>query len=366
MLLPDSDGNYSVAMRVHTLTDTNRMDPYASKHAGNHRSIITSIFWPVNRTSPCELEAVSYMPPATAAAYGQYAASMGLPVEIFSAIRLNFCRVDRDRNWYSNEKDVKYPLAVFSPGSGVSRLVYSGIARALASRGYVTVTVDHPYDADIVEFPDGEVVFRTEIPADDSTREMAIQVRSEDLSFVVSQFHDAPSRSVLTKGLPGKIDLSRIVAWGHSLGGATAAQTMLQDDRIYAGANLDGRLSNNVLNKGLDNPFLLLGRADDGSRDATWTQFWEVLGGLKVELALAGAKHGSFIDYALLVEALHLNDHYQSLLEPVLGTIAGTKMQNIVADTLDGFFNDVLHGNGGLANAVKKYSEVTEVNSTLS
>lgn len=36
--------------------------------------------------------------------------------------------------------------------------MYSTSAGDLASQGYVVITVDHPYDAAIVEFPDGSVV----------------------------------------------------------------------------------------------------------------------------------------------------------------------------------------------------------------
>ncbi|KAI9043626.1 uncharacterized protein KD926_003396 [Aspergillus affinis] len=205
-------------------------------------------------------------------------------------------------------------------------------------RGYVVVTVDHPYDANIVEFPDGRVIHGRDSPVDIPAREMASQVRSEDLSFVVSQFQDAPSRSRLIDGLPGTIDFSGIVVWGHSLGGAAAAQMMLRDDRIHAGANLDGRLSDPVLRTGLSKPFLLFGKTSGECKGPTWTQFWEVLRDLKVELTIAGATHQSFIDYPLLVEALHLPGHHRSLLEPAIGPIAGIKMQKILADILDGFF----------------------------
>lgn len=44
---------------------------------------------------------------------------------------------------------------MFSPGLSASRLLYSAQARALASYGYIVITLDHPYDALFVEFPDG-------------------------------------------------------------------------------------------------------------------------------------------------------------------------------------------------------------------
>jgi len=47
--------------------------------------------------------------------------------------------------------------------------------------------------------------------------------------------------------------------FGHSLGGATAAAAMLDDQRIKAGVNLDGTLFGPVVNAGLDRPFMLVG-----------------------------------------------------------------------------------------------------------
>ena len=46
--------------------------------------------------------------------------------------------------------------------------------------------------------------------------------------------------------------------FGHSLGGATAAAAMLEDQRIKAGVNLDGTLFGPVVNAGLDRPFMLV------------------------------------------------------------------------------------------------------------
>jgi hypothetical protein len=32
------------------------------------------------------------------------------------------------------------------------------MARSLASEGYAVVTIDHPYDASVVEFPNGKII----------------------------------------------------------------------------------------------------------------------------------------------------------------------------------------------------------------
>ena len=56
----------------------------------------------------------------------------------------------------------------------------------------------------------------------------------------------------------GRLDLHRIGVFGHSRGGATAADAMLSDRRIGAGVNLDGGMWGPVVKRGLDRPFGLL------------------------------------------------------------------------------------------------------------
>ena len=51
-----------------------------------------------------------------------------------------------------------WPVVLFSPGFGVERELYAGLVEDLASHGYVVVSIDHPHDAGVVEFPDGRVV----------------------------------------------------------------------------------------------------------------------------------------------------------------------------------------------------------------
>ncbi|MHC8564032.1 alpha/beta hydrolase [Streptomyces albidoflavus] len=49
------------------------------------------------------------------------------------------------------------PVVLYSPGLQISRTLGTATAIELASRGYVTVAVDHTYEAPAVEFPGGRV-----------------------------------------------------------------------------------------------------------------------------------------------------------------------------------------------------------------
>jgi hypothetical protein len=162
VLLPSPSGNYAVAMEIHAFEDTDRVDPYAPASDQHWRKLVTSIFWPVQDTSSCEITTVPYMPPATAKLYGQQATAMGLSNDTFASLAMEVCEVERVHGCIAGRRP-QYPLAILSPGAGNSRLLYSSGASFLASQGFVVVTVDHPYDASIVEFPDGGVILSANI-----------------------------------------------------------------------------------------------------------------------------------------------------------------------------------------------------------
>ena len=82
-----------------------------------------------------------------------------------------------------------------------------------------------------------------------------IALRSRDMRFVLSRVHGcaAPTRAALG-------------AFGHSNGGATAADAMLSDHRIRAGFDLDGSIYGPAVTRGLDRPFgFMLGDTIGGS-----------------------------------------------------------------------------------------------------
>ncbi|KAK7428462.1 hypothetical protein QQZ08_005081 [Neonectria magnoliae] len=364
--LPDASGPYPVAMRVQPMTDKNRIDPYSPKGNRHKRQVLTSLFWPIDESKTCTTKQVAYMPPATAEVYGVQASAMGLSNETFSALTLGVCDISSLKGCSSQVKSPRYPLAVFSPGSGNSRLLYGLMARSLANQGYVVITVDHPYDATLVEFPDGTIIQTADIPEEGDDLVKLTKVRADDLSFVVSQLEKASPRSSLLKGLPGNIDFDRIVVFGQSLGGSSAAVAMLSDSRFLGGANLDGRFVEPALSKGPKNPFLMLGRPDHRAEDATWVKFWKNLRGPKAELEVSGTIHGSFTDLPAIISVLGLPDEAKSQLAALIGTIDGKRLDKILPKMLSSFFTYAFEGTPKpFLHAVKTFSELSIVNSKL-
>ncbi|KAF4339463.1 PAF acetylhydrolase family [Fusarium beomiforme] len=331
ILLPKPSGPYGVALRVEGMTDTHRVDPYDPKKG--HRQVLASIFWPVDSTS-CSNKAVAYMPPATAKAYGQVAQqSLGLSNDTFAALEFQVCKTPVAQKGCGSKKE-SFPVAVFSPGAGNSRLLYSLMARSLASYGNVVVLIDHPYDPPVVEFPDGKIIQGGNIPDTKEGNQQLGLVKAKDISFTISQILRPSFQKRVFKGLPGSIDTKKIVALGHSLGGASAAIAILSDNRIRGGMDLDGQIFEPALSKGLDKPFFLIGRPNHSEQDTTWKKFYAKLRGPKKEISIKGTVHGSFTDYPHLIKALNLPKAVEKMAEQLVGTVDPSYLEKFLSKTI--------------------------------
>lgn len=157
ILVRGPNGTHPVAYTVETLTDEARWDPLAPAETPHKRRIVVSVFSPVDGGG-CQLgEPIPYLPPATATTYTVILESLGLPSYLLDDFELQFCTTPIQQQ--SNSSDSDYPVIIFSPGFSNTRLLSSAQAQSLASHGFTVITVDHPYDATIVEFPSGEVVY---------------------------------------------------------------------------------------------------------------------------------------------------------------------------------------------------------------
>ncbi|MEN8652066.1 hypothetical protein ABCR94_15975 [Streptomyces sp. 21So2-11] len=152
--------------------------------------------------------------------------------------------------------------------------------------------------------------------------------------------HAGPS---LPAGLPDILDLSRTAMFGHSLGGATAAESMCAGLPIAAGADLDGSLFGEEVMRGLDKPLLLLGA--DGEDDATWQAAWPHLRGWRRSLRLTGSRHFSFTDYeTLLPQAAAGLGVTRAQLDDFIGPLESRRSLTVQRDILRAFFGLHLHG----------------------
>lgn len=327
--LPSSTGPCDVTLHASELVDTSRTDPYDPK--GGQRSIMVTTFTPVNCGS---VPSTSYIPNATARYEDGSFQSSGIPPGTFESLRIQTQTQQQQPPPFRPHGD--YPVVLFSPALATSRLMYTLLLQEIASHGFAVVSVDHPYDADIVEYPDSRTILGR-IPNNSTDTEFvsALNVRVKDMLFLLDQIHD---EKVIRNLFPLSqrnlhlLSLDRVTILGHSLGGATAAQTMLVDNRFVGGINLDGELWGPVVDKGLSSPFLLFGNTNHTrATDPSWAIFWSHLRGWKLELQLAQSKHYTFSDFPVLVDALSVSDEVRQVIQADrIGTIGGLRAKAVI------------------------------------
>ena len=209
-----------------------------------------------------------------------------------------------------------WPVVLFSPGFGIGRELYTGLVEDLASHGYVVVAIDHPHDANIVQFPDGHVV----VPSSQMDIVAALSVRVADTRFVLTQLAGLDRRGFFA----GRLNLDHVGMFGHSLGGATAASTMVADPRIDAGADLDGLLFGRARNGGISRPFMLMSAEPGFAVDSNRAGFWSHVHGPHYAVDIKGARHFAFSDLAFFApQLMRVNPSVVQAIRTQVGNVDG-------------------------------------------
>lgn len=162
------------------------------------------------------------------------------------------------------------------------------------------------------------------------------------MSFVLDQLHHFKILKTLTQGLPMTVNLDQIVSTGHSLGGATSATAMMKDKRILGGINFDGRLVEPVEGKGLDKPFVLVGRPGHSEQDPTWNRFWRNLRGPRAHLEVQNSTHGTFTDMPILLSGLGITGPAVAVLQAEFGLINWSRVAPSLGVVFSGLVDYVL------------------------
>ena len=158
-----------------------------------------------------------------------------------------------------------YPVVIMRGGASAEVTNYSTLAEDLASHGYFVVGFDAPYRTGLVVFPDGRVIARTpeNNPEFFSGRELErvgkrlLAAWTADCGFVLDQLERLNASDESGK-FTGRLDMTRVGIFGHSLGGATAAQFCHEDRRCKAGIDVDGNPFGSVAEEGISQPFMFL------------------------------------------------------------------------------------------------------------
>jgi predicted dienelactone hydrolase len=160
--------------------------------------------------------------------------------------------------WYpAIEEDIDtYPLVVFSHGAFGYRGSNLSTFENLASNGYVVASIDHSYHAFFAKHEDNSTTLvnmdflkeATDLTNGvydikttyDKTHEW-LEVRTSDMNFVLDKLLDN-SNGEIPKSVSALINPEKIGLFGHSLGGATAAQLGRQRPEVDGAIVIDGTM----------------------------------------------------------------------------------------------------------------------------
>ena len=211
----------------------------------------------------------------------------------------------------------RHPVVLYSPGSHEMRNDATALVEELASRGFVTVGIDHTGESQFVQFPGGRIVRGTFKDTGDAANTREVGIRVADVAAVLRALPAISRHGLLAHAL----DLRRIGMFGFSLGGATAASAMRQLPAIQAGLDLDGSLYGDAATTPLARPFLFLVDANPGT-DPSFPSWWRALRGFRREIQLRRSGHLSFTDIVGFIDTLGLRSRYSPLQQRLLlGTI---------------------------------------------
>lgn len=337
---------------------------------------MVSVFYPV--VPQHATTSGAYMLPGTAHVEDLELSALGLksPAGTFEKVALNLAS-DKAYQDLTHQPACNYSLAIFMPAEQTTRLFYNQIVSTIASNGYIVVTIDAPYDVDVVEYPDGSLVFispvwnSTNATALREVASTAIETRVQDVSFVLDQLSNKTLAHSLIPNLPSSgLNTSHTAMFGHSLGGAAAFSILEQDARVLGGLDMDGGLFGPGLDKGTSKPFMFMGHADHTrnlSGDPTqesWAAAWPNIKGWKRDVMVAKTQHYDFSDYPVVFESLGITPSVKvgsNLAGLDMGTLGGKRTLQIVTTYVTAFLDFVIFGKCSalLEGPVSGFPEVT-------
>jgi dienelactone hydrolase len=285
----------------------------------------------------------------------------------------------------------KLPVLVFSAGYTGVPSSHTALLEDLASHGYAVLNIVHPYEETAATLADGRVVttltgagtmlpglsevfseWRTEddtMAAVTKSEEAAEQDRVmrgylaglkntqaaltrwvDDAKLVLDRLSAAPPRSAASR-LVAVLDLARLGAFGHSMGGVMAGQFCLDDRRCKAGLNLDGiPQSGTMIDGSMQRPFMMVYSARPGRVGAN-DVIYKKAARPYYRADVKDTRHLDFTDMVFWGGLLRER--------PILGSIAATRVTDITRILVRRYFDQELLGQrAALTGAVAPLSEV--------
>jgi predicted dienelactone hydrolase len=249
-----------------------------------------------------------------------------------------------------------YAVVIIRAGASLEVANYSTLAEDLASHGYVVVGLDAPYRTFNVVFPDGRVIARTQennlelVSGEELTRRASklLAAWTADIAFVLDRLEWLNASDPSAK-FTGRLDMTRVGVFGHSFGGAQAAQFCHEDSRCKAGIDLDGAPFGSVIREGLHQPFMFVlsdqVHSSDPETHRVLANIQSIYDRLppdgRLRILIRGANHFLFSDDGAL-----LKSHIVMRTLRMLGMVGidGRRQLAVTAYCVDSFFDAYLKG----------------------
>jgi predicted dienelactone hydrolase len=352
---PVPDGPFPVGTVRIALVDSSRREPWLADSMARRVVPIQAWYPAVAGTGA----ASGYADVARGIAVGRV---LGLPGFAFSQmpkVRTN-SRLDATPSTLAG----RWPVIVFSHGYEAGfEAQNTAQFEALASHGYVLVSLAHAYEGSALAIPGGRrppwqqqfwdevdsfdpqlkalrantddaramtlyrAAFTGRVRADSSVRLWALDTR-----FVLDAL--AQSRgTVLGASFRDQLEAEHVGVLGMSFGGSTAIQFCLTDPRCAAGADYDGHGYGDAATRPLEKPFFFFAAAING---AVFRPLVMQSRAPAYLLTVGGAKHYDFTDFPLLAPPFKLTGQ--------LGPIPTSEMQRTMTAYTLAFFDRYLRG----------------------
>lgn len=359
LVLPAPTGPHAIGRMEYDWTDQLRADLFAP-HAGTKREFVVWAWYSAVRVQGAE--GAPYLPQKWGQLSDQQHGFLGQQF-IQSSDSIQTHSIDRAP---LSREAARYPVLIFEPGLGNIPTQYTTLIEYLASHGYIIFAITPTYSSDVVVFPDGRVVKATpagKLDTNENPQTAANQlvgVWSQDVLFVMNQLDRL--NTVPGNMFSGHLDLARLGVFGHSFGGATAAQVCHLDARCKAGIDLDGNLAGDVVQTGLSRPFMVIQHDMGSCSDSDCRSFQHdihailrtVPRGASYHMSIKGTEHFNFSDYAVHSVTLGLR------ALGLLGSIDGQRGLRITRAYVRAFFDTYLNNTPSplLRGKARAYPEV--------
>lgn len=233
--LPKPTGSYDVGINYFHLVDENRNDPFLDKST-KKREMMVKVYYPAKKDDSKPFDRYFHNSSELLKAF---AAGYHMPDFIFSHLKL--VKTNSKESLQVSDKEESYPVVLFSHGAGTTMEVQTSQCEDLASQGYIVAAIDHTYVSWATLFQD-RVVTAQEATTDFNTAdpaEIITQIMADDSKFIIDSLTKI-NEGKINSNLNGKLNLDKIGAIGHSVGGAVAYNLAINDSRVKAAINLDG------------------------------------------------------------------------------------------------------------------------------